>query len=179
MSVDDGVIRRADVGDIRFLPDIERRAASLFDSWLVETGLTPEMLDEVSTVDELEDARRQGHLWIAQSPGGEVVGFALIVILDRTAHLDELDVLPEYGRKGIGGRLVATVRDWARDAGYPAITLSTFRDVPWNRPFYERHGFRVVDPQHLGPEHGALVASEQARGLRIDLRVVMECRLTG
>ena len=44
------------------------------------------------------------------------------------------------------------------EAGYPRITLSTFRDVPWNRPFYERRGFRVVDPGGLPPQHRDLVA---------------------
>ena len=56
--------------------------------------------------------------------------------------------MPEHMRKGVGSRLIETVCRWARDAGHAKITLSTFRDVPWNRPFYESRGFQVVDAQH-------------------------------
>jgi predicted N-acetyltransferase YhbS len=85
-----------------------------------------------------------------------------------------VDVLPEYGRKGIGtGRVNAVCRS-AREAGFAKVTLSTFRDVPWNAPFYEKCGFRSVDPEVLSPQHVELVALERARGLRTDLRLVME-----
>jgi hypothetical protein len=52
-----------------------------------------------------------------------------------------MDVLAEHGRRGIGGRLLETVCTSAREHGYAAVTLSTFRDVPWNDPFCRRHGF--------------------------------------
>jgi GNAT superfamily N-acetyltransferase len=75
-------------------------------------------------------------------------------------------------------QFVSAVCQWARDAGYPKVTLSTFRAVPWNQAFYEKRGFRVVDAHDLGPDHVALVASERDRGLRTDLRVVMQRALT-
>ena len=28
----------------------------------------------------------------------------------------------------------------------PTLTLTTFRDVPWNAPYYERMGFVVFEP---------------------------------
>ena len=130
-------------------------------------------LENVSTIDELDEARQRGHLWIAAAPDGELAGFAQVVILDGVAHLDEIDVVPEHGRKGVGSQLVDAVCRWARAAGYSKVTLSTFRDVPWNRPFYEKRGFRVVETP-LPPEHRRLVAAERARGLRTDLRVIME-----
>jgi N-acetylglutamate synthase-like GNAT family acetyltransferase/uncharacterized damage-inducible protein DinB len=105
---------------------------------------------------------------------GEVVGFAQAMILDGTPHLDEIDVVPEHTRKGVGSRLVETVCRWARDSGYPKVTLCTFRDIPWNRPFYEGRGFHVVEPQSASPQLREMVAAEQGRGFRTDLRVVME-----
>ena len=98
-------------------------------------------------------------------------------IVDAVAHLDEMDVVPEHGQKGIGTRLVNVVCEWARDNGYPRVTLTTFRDVPWNRAFYEKRGFRVVDPGLAGAGHLELMALEAARGLRTDLRVLMTCEL--
>ena len=178
VSIDDYTIRLAGPGDVAALAAVERQAVRLFEGWTGETGLTPEMLEKVSSVEELDGARQRGHLWVATS-GEAIVGFAQALILDDAAHLDEIDVVPEHTRKGIGSRLIETVCEWARQAGYPRITLSTFRDVPWNRPFYQRRGFRVVDPRRLPPQHRDLVAAEQSRGLRADLRVVMERRLNG
>ena len=166
------VIRLAEASDVPALPSVERRAARLFDGWLTETGLTRASLENVSSNEELDEARRRGHLWIAAAPDGELAGFAQVVILDGVAHLDEIDVVPEHARQGVGSRLVDAVCRWARSAGYSKVTLSTFRDVPWNRPFYEKRGFRVVETA-LPPEHRRLVAAERDRGLRTDLRVIM------
>ena len=62
---------------------------------------------------------------------------------------------------------------WAKKTGYPAVTLSTFRDVPWNGPFYARHGFRALEPGELGEGLRRVVEGERERGLQTDLRVVM------
>lgn len=114
---------------------------------------------------------------MAVARDGDPVGFALARELGGLAHLDELDVVPEHGRQGLGAQLLRAVCHWAAGRGYAALTLSTFRDIPWNAPFYSRHGFRIAHPHDLSEEHVYLVRSEHARGLRTDLRVVMEYRL--
>jgi len=169
-------IRLAWPEDTAFLPSIERQAGALFKNCFVETRPKSEAFDQVQSSDDLAAAQQKGRLWVAVSPGGDRVGFALVIDVGGAAHLEELDVLPEHGRRGLGSRLLETVCDWAREAGYPGVTLSTFRDVPWNAPFYSRHGFRVVDPRDVSEQHVQLVRAEKARGLRIDLRVIMERR---
>jgi GNAT superfamily N-acetyltransferase len=77
--------------------------------------------------------------------GDPPVGFACVDVLDGAAHLWQLSVHPSAGRRGIGTALVGAVCDWARSHGYPEVTLTTFRDVPWNAPFYSRLGFEVFD----------------------------------
>jgi 4-diphosphocytidyl-2-C-methyl-D-erythritol kinase len=166
-------IRPARPGDLDALPAIEYRARELFEDCIEATGLTREFLERVSTVEDFSDAQADGTLWVAESDAGELVGFAIVVFVGGLPHLDELDVLPEHGRRGIGSRLLDAVCQWAADAGYGAVTLSTFRYVPWNLPFYARRGFRVVPPADLSDEYVALVENEEARGLRTDLRVVM------
>jgi GNAT superfamily N-acetyltransferase len=99
--------------------------------------------------------------------------------IENYAHLDELDVLPSHEGKGIGTTLLATVCSWAKDMGYPAVTLRTFRDVPWNAPFYQRRGFRIVESEALSLAHVGLEASERQRGLRTDLRVTMVYETAG
>ncbi|MFF4343276.1 hypothetical protein ACFY00_25515 [Kitasatospora sp. NPDC001540] len=47
----------------------------------------------------------------------------------------------------------------------PTLTLSTFRSVPWNVPYYLRIGFREVPPAELTPALRQLPAEEAAFGL--------------
>ena len=175
--MDDGYsIRLALPEDTAFLPSIEMQAGALFEDYFEETGLTAEAVGRVTSGDDFDAAQRMGRLWVAVSPGGDRVGFALVLDVGGAAHLEELDVLPEHGRRGLGSRLLEAVCEWAHEAGYSRVTLSTFRDVPWNAPFYVRRGFRIVDPGDLSEQHVQLVRAEKARGLRIDLRVIMERR---
>jgi hypothetical protein len=53
------------------------------------------------------------------------------------------------------------------------VTLTTFRDVPWNMPFYARLGFEIVPPEQVGPALFAIVEGETRRGLDPARRVVM------
>jgi hypothetical protein len=65
------------------------------------------------------------------------------------------------------------VCEWAAAAGYESVSLSTFRDIPWNMPFYARLGFRVVRDSELGPALRGVVEDERRRGLDPSRRVVM------
>ena len=65
------------------------------------------------------------------------------------------------GRRGLGKRLIETLCDWARGQGYGAVTLSTFRDVPWNEPFYARIGFRALEESELSEGLSALLEQEK------------------
>ena len=55
-----------------------------------------------------------------------------------------------------------------------AVTLSTFRDVPWNGPFYRRHGFADLPAAAWTPGMRAIHEQEGRHGLRTDVRVFME-----
>ncbi|MET7334057.1 GNAT family N-acetyltransferase [Nonomuraea sp. NPDC005650] len=105
--------------------------------------------------------------------GTPPVGFALIAWVDGNLHLEQLAVHPDHMRRGIGGRLIAAVLEHARAAGAPAVTLTTYRDVPWNAPWYTRHGFAVMPEEEWGPELRALVENERELGIEIAPRVVM------
>jgi hypothetical protein len=86
-----------------------------------------------------------------------VRGFAVLELLDGAVHLEQLSVHPAHGRQGIGA---------AR------VTLLTYADVPWNAPFYARHGWRP-DPS---PTRALLALREQETALGLDRhgpRVVM------
>ena len=54
------------------------------------------------------------------------------------------------------------------------MTLTTFRDVAWNMPFYERLLFRVIPSAELSPALRSIVEDETRRGLDPFRRVVMK-----
>jgi GNAT superfamily N-acetyltransferase len=166
------LIELARAVDIPALPHIEREAVTLF-----ETGLIPaSVLEETTPIEELQAAYEAGLLWVARTPA-QVVGFALVELLDGGPHLEEIDVHPDYGRGGVGRALMHAVMTWAREAGHSSITLTTFRDVPWNAPFYAQLGFRTLEPAELTPGLEVAVQNEIARGFDPSRRVVMRCDL--
>ena len=92
----------------------------------------------------LERAATERRAWVAVDDVGSVIGFAVAWVVDGEGHLDELAVVPAHGRRGVGRALVDEVVAWTVAQGLPSITLTTFRDVPWNGPYYEKLGFQVV-----------------------------------
>lgn len=114
---------------------------------------------------------QQGFLLVAEVDGN-VVGFAHVTIYDDTAHLEQLSVLPSHGRQGIGRALVREAMEEARWLGFDQMALSTYRDVPWNGPFYRSLGFAEVKKQ--SPYQQVLHDREIELGLgRHGARVVM------
>ena len=86
------------------------------------------------------------------------------------------------GRAGIGrsrqrpprtGPRTASPADQAPAAGLPALTLTTFADVPWNAPYYARCGFRILHDAEITPGLRAIRHHEAALGLDRWPRVCM------
>ena len=166
------VIGLAGVQDAAACPEIERRAATLYSS----RELLPEAAERTSDVAEFVRAQRDGRLIAARIPDGRLVGFAFLTTLGEggSAHLEEIDVEPVYGRRGIGARLVTAACGWAYARGDRKITLTTFRDVPWNAPFYARMGFEIVPEAEWTEEMRRIRQHEKAEGLDPERRVVMQ-----
>lgn len=162
-------IRLATPADIPFLPDIESAAGELFSQLPALANLP----DGVTSLEEFQESQQNNLLWVAALPSGKPIGFAQVYIVDGLVHLDEIDVHPDYGRQGIGRKLVQTVIEWAQSEGIPAITLTTFRNIPWNEPFYRKLGFRVLELEELSAGLIKLVVEEESHGLDRALRVVM------
>jgi hypothetical protein len=59
---------------------------------------------------------------------------------------------------------MAAAIDWARRAGLAAVTLTTFRAIPWNAPFYRSLGFVVLTADTISERLAAILADETARG---------------
>jgi GNAT superfamily N-acetyltransferase len=157
--------------DLPLIPAIELAAARLLE------GHAPEsILAESTPIEDLRKAQADGRLWVALADD-EPVGFAIVEMLDDgLPHLDEIDVHPDHGRRGLGTALVRAVCDWTASRELAEVTLTTFRAVRWNMPFYARMGFEPVPEREQRPALRELVDDETARGLDPATRCVMRYR---
>ena len=161
-------IRPGHEADIVALLEVERRAAAL----LLGHGAHDLFAMHSLSRDDLLQGIRSGILRVAEVEE-QAVGFALCGEVDGHAHLFEMDVVPEFGRRGIGSALLEAVCDEAAARGYAAMTLTTLRDVPWNAPFYAKRGFHELVEAGWGEGLGEIVARERMLGFPMRLRVVM------
>jgi GNAT superfamily N-acetyltransferase len=109
--------------------------------------------------------------WVAELDSN-VVGYATASVVDGEGHLDQVSVMGEAAGRGIGRALIELVCDWTRSREIGSITLTTYRDVAWNGPYYERLGFVVIE-EPLTIELAAIRRAEQAAGLDAWPRVAM------
>lgn len=109
-------------------------------------------------------------------PVGDPFGFAHVEVIDGFAHLGQLSVRPEALRQGYGSALVRAAMHEAWLLGFDRLSLTTYRDLPWNGPFYRSLGFEE-EPR---PEPFEVRAREHQRALGLDRhgpRIVMSVAL--
>ena len=156
--------------DLLQLPAIQKAATDVFPLEDVPRELRGGGLP----LEFFEQAMGAGRLWVARElECAEPVGFAAASLIDASAHLYELDVLPAHARRGLGRALVLQVACWAREAGFAWLTLTTFRHLAFNGPFYQSLGFEPIPVALQGPEIRATLAQEAQRGLDPDKRIAM------
>jgi predicted N-acetyltransferase YhbS len=166
-------IRSARIEELPLLSLIEQSAARLF----LDTPYAFLVNDEPLSLDFVQQQFRAGRVWVAVDCHEIVVGYAIAREVDNTLYLQQIDVEPEHGRSGIGSALVKTVCDWAKQQAYEIVSLSTFRDIPWNAPFYSKLGFHAVDEAGLSTGFQQIRLKELAAGLPISDRVIMHRKL--
>ncbi|GAA4791561.1 GNAT family N-acetyltransferase [Actinomycetospora chlora] len=168
------VIRAARPDELEDLRALEDAAGAVFR----DVGMDAIADDAPPPVVVLQGALDHGGLWVVDD-GGRVVAYAMDDVVDGLAHLEQVSVHPDRARRGLGARLVDDLVARARDAGRDAVTLTTFRDVAWNAPYYARLGFRALADDELGPGLRAIRRAESARGLDRWPRLAMRRDLEG
>jgi GNAT superfamily N-acetyltransferase len=151
------------------IPGIELAAARLFS----EEDLPPHIRYRVTDRDVLVAALNDARLWVGLDAGGTAVAYAMAGAMGADAFLDEVDVQPDHGRRGIGTALVRTVISWARERDYPSLLLLTFRHLPWNAPFYKSLGFHILAPHELSAGLRDQLHAEKEAGIDVRKRVAM------
>lgn len=110
---------------------------------------------------------------VAVDDTGKPLGFAVASELHGIFWLKEISVDPEHGRRGIGTALVRAVEERARWAFHTTLGLSTFRDVPFNAPFYTKLGFVIADLKAAPAPIRDQVLREVPDGATVEDRVFM------
>lgn len=89
-------------------------------------------------------------------------------------HIDELDVRHDRQGQGLGRRLLAHAADWARGHSLRTMSLTTFRNIPWNAPFYASAGFRHWPEDEAPASVRQALMNERNRGLKDRCAMVMD-----
>ncbi|EFV14951.1 GNAT family N-acetyltransferase [Segniliparus rugosus] len=105
--------------------------------------------------------------------GDPLAGFVAAEEADGNLHIAQLSVRPELGRRGLGTLLLGAAAQVAAAEGFPALTLTTFRDVPWNGPWYRARGFAEFPRERWGRRLRALWAEEERSGVAVAPRIAM------
>lgn len=168
-------IRPADTALVPALQAIERSAAQAFLqipdlAWLADGDAMPEERHRAFI--------RQGTEWVALDADGQAAGFLCAELAGKELHIWELSVSLTHQGQGLGRALLAHAIDTARSRGLRCLTLTTFRDVPWNAPFYQRLGFDPVPAAALDTRLAAILQEEAAHGLPAGRRCAMRLALS-
>lgn len=152
-------IRLAAKAELASIQAIEYAADMLFPA-----GYLPDP-DDVMPLEDLAEAQSNGLLCVAVWAGA-IAGFAVLEQFEDVLHLAEMAVHPDFGRRGIGTHLLTAVIRQAIDRKLSGVTLTTFHDIPWNAPFYEKRGFRILIDSELNPMLRNILKQEENLGMK-------------
>lgn len=170
-------IRLARENETALLSVVERSAARRFQivpglEWVAESGVLSEVLHL--------DCIRGGTCWVAVDEHDIPVGFlSAEAVAGRELYIHEMSVSEAFQGHGIGRALLEAAIEWATIHQMAALTLTTFRAVPWNAPFYSRIGFKVLSASGLDERLSALLRKEIEEGFAQGTRCAMRLSLDG
>jgi len=167
-------IRPATERDLENVQRIERAAGGLFSRVGMEAVAAAEPPSIAQLLAYVEDERA----FVAADDHDLPFAYVLVDEVDGCAHVEQVSVHPDQSGRGVGRDLIEHIATWADARGLEAVTLTTFRDVPWNAPYYERLGFRALADVELSPELRR-IRSEEVELDREAPRVAMKLELRG
>lgn len=154
--------------EIEQIREIERVSATR----LLGTDLAALAEDEPTDAAILEDRLSTNNLWVTVLDDAPVA-FVMFREVEACAYVEQIDVLPRHAGRRLGALLLDRVAEIARDRGLAALTLSTFKDVPFNAPYYRRLGFVDLRDEGLSPGLREIRQEHVARGLDESRRTFM------
>lgn len=126
-------VRPATRGDVSAMERVEVQARSLLAAQGVD-------LEQFTAGDSFTEDT-SWDLAVVATVEDEIIAMARCSALHRELLcLDQVSVVPAWARQGIGTGLLVSVGELARRSGFRAITGTTFADVVFNGPYYQRLG---------------------------------------
>jgi GNAT superfamily N-acetyltransferase len=169
-SVGDAMsLRDANVTDLPRLQEIERGAGEVFR----HVGMNAVADDEPLGLGLLRGYVDRGRAWVIADHADVPMAYLIADVVDGGGHIEQVSVIPGHARQGLGRVLLDHACEWALSNGLKAVTLTTFANVPWNAPYYERCGFRRLPADDLMPGLLRLRREEADHGLDAWPRVCM------
>ncbi|EPK8020305.1 GNAT family N-acetyltransferase [Providencia rettgeri] len=168
-------IRLATPFDAKHLPAVEASAGQAFSS-----------VEKYQWLAEGEGQTEQDHLgfisaqleWVVVNDCDEPIGFINAENHHHSLHICEVSVCQQWQGQGLGKKLIKQVLDAALARKITVVTLTTCRDVPWNAPYYQRLGFKILEINELTTELQAILQSEVDAGFAAEDRCAMAISLT-
>jgi GNAT superfamily N-acetyltransferase len=160
-------IRPARHEEIEALREIERASAQRF------LGLMDALAADEPSPASILAARIDAAGLLTATVDGALAAFVMFRPEADGLYVEQIDVLPAFERRGIGATLLEAVTQRARDQALAGLTLSTFRDVPWNAPYYRRLGFMDLPDTALPPALITIRREHITRGLDETQRLFM------
>src|SRR4051794_21223842 len=130
------MIRLARDADMAALPELERAAGNAFRP----LGMAEVADDAPPTVAELSAFVHGGRAWVYTDEADRPIGYLMLDVVDGDAHVEQVSVHPDYAHHRIGQALLDVAEVWARERQMTALTVTTYAQVPWNAPYYQRLG---------------------------------------
>lgn len=128
---------------------------------------------EASDDEELGRYQQHGILIAAFADDNHLVGYAGALLAEGFLHIGEMDVHPDWQRRGIGRQLMETLLSIGGDRQLAGATLTTDRLAPFNAPFYQSLGFRSIERARCPMRLAKILDAEIARGFDPDRRIAM------
>lgn len=143
----DVVFRAGEPGDLATLLEIDLDAGLLFERAGLYLDLPESHEFPVTERDRLRASLTAGTTLIAMDLRGHALAFVAMGVRDRSPYVEQISVRANCTRRGLGSMLLERALRSAPDSW-----LTTYDHLPWNRPFYERHGFVRVPEESCGPD---------------------------
>ena len=161
-------IRSGTSADIPLLQALQVRAGVLFRA----IGMNSVADNPPTHAETFREAIATDLLHVAERLD-RCVGFTLALAHGDDCHLEQMSVDPASHRQGIGSGLLRHLIEVAKSRGIARVTLSTFKDVAWNGPYYERFGFRYLADFELTAPLIKVRHDEATAGLDMSARGIM------
>jgi GNAT superfamily N-acetyltransferase len=152
----------------RELRAIESAAGRRF----VDIGMADVAEGEPTPAAILEDRAQAGRLYAAFDEHRRAAGFLIWSPKDGRAYIEEVSVHPGHAGHRLAARMIDRLAEDVRGR-HAALSLTTFRDVPWNAPYYAKLGFVELARADAGPEHEASWLHQEENGLDMTRRLFM------